>query len=276
MGLGAGAAVAGTAAAAGGLSAGTGALIGGGISAGASLLGGVLQSGNAGQAAKTSQRNLELMLPQIQQNYVNQQGLYQPFYGSGQQGLGAETDLLGLNGPDAAAAAMSRFQASPGYQYQLEQGLRGVDAGAASRGMLRSGSTIKAEETLGQNLANQDFGNYFSRINALAGQGLTAAGDLGAAGNNLIAGMQGNATSQNALAVGSANAENSIIGNTTSGLGNTLNSLLQNKDVQTTLGGLFGGGSNPFPSGNVSGTQNNTGLIPSGGFVPSGSNTWYW
>lgn len=206
---------------------------------------GLMQSGNASKAGATSQRNLELMLPQIQQNYVNQQGLFQPFYGAGQEGLGAETDLLGLNGPDAAAAAMANFQASPGYQYQLEQGLRGIDAGAASRGMLRSGATIKAEEKYGSDLANLDFGNYFSRLNALAGGGLTAAGQLAGAGNNLIAGMQGNATAQNTLAIGGANAQNSILGNTAPGIGSTLNSLLQNKDVQ---GLLFG----PSSPGNLS------------------------
>lgn len=247
-----------------GITAGTAALAGGALSAVGSVGSALIQSGNAGGAAKTSQRNLELMLPQMQQNYVQQQGLYQPFYGAGQQGLGAETDLLGLNGPDAASAAMARFQASPGYQYQLEQGLRAVDAGAASRDMLRSGSTIKAEETLGQNLANQDFGNYFSRINALAGQGLTAAGDLGTAGNNLIAGMQGNATSQNALAVGSANAQNSILGNTASGIGNTLNSLLQNKDVLGTINGWFGGGSSGT---NLPGTTNYNPNLTVGGYA---------
>ena len=169
MGIGAGAAVAGTAAAAGGISAGTGALIGGGISALGGVANSLLQGGNAGRAGAQAQRNLELILPQMQQNYVDTKAQYQPYTEAGQQGSTATQDLLGLNGPDAAAAAMQRFQTSPGYQFQMEQGLRGIDAGAASRGMLRSGATLKAEETFGQGLANQDFTNYFNRLYSLSG-----------------------------------------------------------------------------------------------------------
>ena len=45
-----------------------------------------------------------------------------------------QADLLGLNGQPAADAAMAKFQSRPGYQLQLGQGLRAVDAGAAARG----------------------------------------------------------------------------------------------------------------------------------------------
>jgi hypothetical protein len=47
----------------------------------------------------------------------------------------------------------STFQSSPGYQFQLEQGLRAVDAGASAKGMLRSGAT-QAEQKFGHGLAN--------------------------------------------------------------------------------------------------------------------------
>ena len=71
----------------------------------------------------------------------------------------ATSDLLGLNGPDAAAAAIG-LQTSPGYQWQFNEGLRATDAGAAAQGMLRIGATLKAEQTFGQGLANTDFGRY--------------------------------------------------------------------------------------------------------------------
>ena len=85
------------------------------------------------------------------------------------------SDLLGLNGPDAATAAMAKFQTSPGYQWQLGQGLRAVDAGAASQGMLRSGATLKAEQTFGSGLADQDFTNYYNRLFDLSKLGESAA-----------------------------------------------------------------------------------------------------
>src|SRR5580765_4351621 len=50
-----------------------------------------------------------------------------PWVGSGGLANTASTDLLGLNGPDAANAAMANYRTSPGYQFQMDQGLRAVD-----------------------------------------------------------------------------------------------------------------------------------------------------
>ena len=230
-----------------GISAGTASLIGAGVSAAGGVASSLIQSGNAGKAGAAAQRNLQMILPQMQTNYVNTLAQYQPYTEAGQQGLTATQDLLGLNGPDAAKTAMDRFQTSPGYQWQLEQGLRGIDAGAASKGILRSGATIKAEETYGQGLANQDFTNYYNRLYNLSGQGLTAAGGVATANQNLISNEEGNATSQNTAITNTANAQNSATGNLFSGLGNTVNSLLTNPNVQQTLG--IG---QPTPIGNLS------------------------
>ena len=211
-----------------GISAGTASLIGGGISAVGGIASSLIQGGNAGKAGAQAQRNLQLILPQMQQGYVNTLAGYQPYTEAGQQGLTASQDLLGLNGPDAAKTAMDRFQTSPGYQFQMEQGLRGIDAGAASKGILRSGATLKAEETFGQGLANQDFTNYYNRLYNMAGQGLTAAGGVATANQNLVANEEGNAQSQNTAITNQANAQNSATGNLFSGLGNTANNLLNN------------------------------------------------
>ena len=91
----------------------------------------------------------------------NAQANLQPFVTPGVNALNQSSDLLGLNGPDAATKAMSTYQTSPGYQFQMDQGLRAVDAGAAGKGILRSGATLKAEQTFGQGLADSDFGNYY-------------------------------------------------------------------------------------------------------------------
>jgi hypothetical protein len=234
-----------------------------GIGAAGAIGGSLIQSGNAGKAGAQQQRNLEMILPQMQTNFVNTLAAYQPYTEAGQQGLTATSDLLGLNGQPAADAAMARFQQSPGYQFQMEQGLRGVDAGAASQGILRSGSTIKAEEKFGQNLANLDFGNYYNRLSALSGQGLTAASGVATANQNLISQEEGNAQSANAALVGTANAQNSILGNTASGLGSTVNNLLSNKDFQSWAGGLFGSGSTGT---NLPGTANYNPNLTVGGY----------
>src|SRR5215472_6237074 len=147
-----------------GISAGAGAAIAGGLSAAGGIASAAMQSGTAGRASGAAQRNLELILPQMQQNYNTAVAGYQPYATAGQLSLKDQQDLLGLNGPDAASAAMAKFQTSPGYQWSVDQALRGVDRGAASIGLLRSGATIKAEQDRANQLANQEFGNYWGRL----------------------------------------------------------------------------------------------------------------
>jgi hypothetical protein len=62
---------------------------------------------------------------------------------------------------------LNYFQESPGYQYQLDQGIGAIDRSAASAGMLQSGNTMKEVQQYGSNLANQEYGNY---IDSLLGQ----------------------------------------------------------------------------------------------------------
>lgn len=239
-----------------------------GITGAASLGSAAMQSGAAGKAGAQSQRNVQLMLPQMQQNdvaagqryndyYDNALGWYRPYITAGNQALVQQQDLLGLNGQAAADAARATFQTSPGYQWSVDQAERAVDAGAAARGMLRSGATLKAEQDRAAQLANQEFGNYYNRLSGLVGQGqygttgLSAADQFKVSGlttadNNLIAGMQGNIQGQNAALVNTANAQNSILGNATSGLSNTVNSLFSNKDFRNWASGMFGGGGSTF------------------------------
>lgn len=161
---------------------------------------------------------------------------YAPYQGAGTNALSATGNLLGLNGQDAANQAMSQFKASPGFQYQLGQGLQAVDHGAAASGMLRSGETLRAEQTLGDNLASQDFGNYMNRLSGLTNTGLQASSGL----VNAYTGNATNIANTNAAAAG-ANA--GIYGSEgkalTSGLNSASNSLAQ---MYQSGSGLFGSG----------------------------------
>jgi hypothetical protein len=157
-----------------GLGAVGGAVLGGVASAATGSLISGITAGNQSGAISTGQQQANAVLA--------------PYSNTGVQSNTQTANLIGLNGQPAADSAMSTFQASPGYQYQVQQGLKAVDAGAASQGLLRSGATLKAEQTLGNNLADQDFGNYVSRLNSLSNFGITAAGgqastDTSAAGN---------------------------------------------------------------------------------------------
>jgi hypothetical protein len=204
------------------------AAVGAGVSAVAGIAGGIMQKNAIDKGASQARDALN-------QGITTATNQLSPWATSGQPANADQADLLGLNGQPAADAAMAKFQQSPGYAYQVQQGLRGVDAGAASHGMLRSGATLKAEQTLGSNLANQDFGNYWNRLQQLSGSGLDAAKGIASAatgGAQQIAGVD----------TGQASMDASIYGNMAKGIGTSANQLLSNTAFQNYIGGGGGGG----------------------------------
>ena len=192
---------------------------------------GLLGSSEQSSAAKSAQA-------QAQAQFAQEQANLKPYNTAGQAALGVASDLSGANGPAAATAAMANFQTDPGYQFQFQQGLRAVDAGAASQGMLRSGATLKGEETFGQGLAEQDFTNYYNRLFNLSQLGETAA-----AGGSPSAIAAGNS----AQTAGTQQA--SIYGNAASGVGTSLSGLASNPTFQSNVNSLFSSGSSQGAGG---------------------------
>lgn len=127
------------------------------------------------------------------------------------------------------------FQATPGYQFQFDQGTSAVNALAGARGGLNSGRTMQDLTTFGQGLANQEYGNYLNRLTGMSGSGQAAAGAQANAATNAASGvsnaLSGIGNAQAAGAIGSANAWTGALGN--------LTSLFQ---YQKGVGGAQGGG----------------------------------
>ena len=113
--------------------------------------------------------------------------------------------------------AYQGFQATPGYQFQMDQGTAAVNALAGARGGLNSGRTMQDLQTFGQGLANQEYNNYLNRLTGMAGTGFSAAGAQANAATNAAAGTSnalagiGNAAS--AGAIGAGNAWQNAFGN---------------------------------------------------------------
>lgn len=214
-----------------GLSAGAIAAIGAGVSAAGAIGGSLIQANAAGKAADKANTAQQAGLDTATANLA-------PWVTTGGGANTAVTDLSGANGPGASDAALADFRSSPGYQWQLDQGLRAVDAGAAAKGMLRSGATLKAEQTFGSGLADQDFTNYYNRLFDLSKLGETAAAGTGAA--NLSTG-QGIASTD--LSLGSA--QTSIYGNAAQGIGNAVNNYANNSLYQNRTNALMGGYTGP-------------------------------
>ncbi len=204
------------------------AVAGAAASVGAGVIGGVMQS----NAIKSGQSQANAAIQQGIQTATNQ---LSPWATTGVTTNTDQADLLGLNGQDAANAAMAKFQQSPGYQWQLGEGLRAVDAGAAASGMLRSGAALKAEQTFGSGLANSNFQQYFQNLQGLSGQGLTAASGIANAATGGAANIAQTDTS-------AAAAQSSIYGNEAKSVATNANQLLSSPQFQSWYGGLGGGG----------------------------------
>jgi hypothetical protein len=99
-----------------------------------------------------------------------------------QAGQGA---LSNLQNPGAS------FQASPGYQWRVQQGQNNLGNSFAARGGAFSGNALKALTDYNQNQASSEFGNWWNQQAGLAGVGQAATQATGVLGAN-AANMQGN------------------------------------------------------------------------------------
>lgn len=131
------------------------------------------------------------------------------------QKYGAGTDLyldaLGANGAAGNTRATGAFQAGPGYQFALDQGLQALNRRRAAGGMLDSGNADLDAIRFGTGLADQTYGDWLTRLSDLVNPELSATS--GAASGQ--AGIQGGLAS---LATGRASDLTNILGTTTSGL----------------------------------------------------------
>jgi hypothetical protein len=101
---------------------------------------------------------------------------WDPLYRKSMTGFDAYDDAAGLGGAQGYDRAMAAFRASPGYQFSLNSGLDALDRRAASRGMLASGNTNLDTLNYAKGLADQEWGNYVSRLAPYLTQAQAAAG----------------------------------------------------------------------------------------------------
>lgn len=76
--------------------------------------------------------------------------------------------LSGLTGEDPAAV-QARLEATPGFQFRMDQGQQAVERAGSARGLLESGAILKGLTEFGQGLASQEFGAEHDRLAKLAG-----------------------------------------------------------------------------------------------------------
>lgn len=161
------------------------------IGAGASMYAADKQSESAGKALDFQRGESE-----------RQQRNFAPYLGIGERATGKLGEIM--------SGKMDSFFTSPDYQFRLNEGMRGLENSAAARGGLLSGNFLRGATTFGQNLASNEFQNYWNRNFETARLGQSSAAGSAASGT-AMAGQIGNTMQAQGAAqasgpVGAANA----------------------------------------------------------------------
>lgn len=202
------------------------------ISGGVSLLGSALSSGAASSAAAGQTDAANRAAANSQAQYQQTRADLAPYM---QYGTTAGNNLMDrLPGfTTNFNPTMADLAATPGYQFTLDQGLKGVQNAASAHGLGASGAAQKGAADYAAGLASKTYqdqfnnyqtqnGNNFNRLMALTGLGQNSAAGVGKMGidatnNSNLASMSGAQSTASGI-VGSSNA-------IASGLNNSANTL---------------------------------------------------
>ncbi len=182
---------------------GSGVSTGGGL--GLSSLGGQPGSGTGGSPSGLTSSQYQTGAP-LSYNSPNG-GVYGPNTGGGVP-AGGQQGVLQMQQANPQSAMQqyqntpgyqmlgndqtNQYQQSPGYQYAVNEAMKQVQQGASSRGLLESGSAMRAMTDRAVGMAQQDYGNWWNRQNQLYGDY-----------QNRLQGLAGGQTgSQNAMTTG--------------------------------------------------------------------------
>jgi len=181
------------------------------IATGTAILGSALIGGMAANRASKSQAGAADRAAALQKDVADQRVELEREQFNRQLELQAPFREVGLNALNKLAPlaseytpfGMAQFQQDPGYAFRMSEGMKTLERGAAARGGLLSGATMKGLQRYGQDLASQEYQNAFNRygiererrlnpLQSLAGVGQTSAQQVGAAGQSMTSGI-GNA-----------------------------------------------------------------------------------
>jgi hypothetical protein len=192
------------------------------IGVGSAILGGAAIGGVGAYLGGQQQGEASRHASDIQQTLFQQtQQNLQPWMQSGNMALSQINQGLQPGGQFEHMFGLQDFQASPAYQFNLEQGKLALDKAAASRGKFYAPSTLQDIAKYSQGLASNEFqnafsnyqtgiGNIWNRLQTVSGGGQNAAANLGtnatAMGQQLGANTIGAGNASAAQTVGITNA----------------------------------------------------------------------
>lgn len=203
---------------------------------GAAVVGGVGSSIAAGSAAHAEEKAAGQASATQQQMYNTTRGDLMPFQTAGQQGTNQLMSRLGdLTQPFSMSQA--DLEKTPGYQFDLTQGLKATNNALGARGLLNSGAAMKGAATYATGLADNTYQNQFNidqanktnaynKLMGVSQLGENAAAQTGAYGTQTAQNI-----GQNTIGAGNAAAAaDNAIGSAFTGVGNSVsNAALINK-----------------------------------------------
>lgn len=227
------------------------------IAVGAAVVGGVSQAYGASQAAGAQGDAANKAAGMSYDMWNQTRQLNDPFIGEGYDAVKALKQQTGSlpgggfdpNAPLARQFTLADFKASPGYQFNLQQGTDALNKSANARGNFYAPQTLKDLSGFTQGMASNEFNNernaftgwqnnLFSRLFNMAGAGQNAVNQQGQFGMQTAANA-GNAAMQagDARASGIMGMTNAFSGT----LGDVTNMYLQQQMLKQNQG-VYGGG----------------------------------
>lgn len=271
--------------------------IGMGLMAASGLASAGIGAAGAASAADAQAAQAAAQLAYQKKIYEDAQGNFKPYMGLGEQGLTAQKAALsGFTAPytqeqyrqsplyTPMVSNLAELQATPGYQFQLQQGQQAINNSAAAQGGLLSGATQQALANYGQQQAATGFSNAWTRaqgayqqaFNQNQAQNLQASNiNMGAvtAGQNAVAGLGNIGVGMAAPMAATSNALGAAQGASAMapymGASQAMGTIGSYFGQGGNLGGMFGtgGGSQSLSGGSgLSGmTMQGAGYTPAGG-----------
>lgn len=207
------------------------------IAVGVAVVGGVAQHQSARRGANASQQGTQMSIDEQRRQFDLTRGDQKPFMDAGHNALARMQALNDGN--------FSQFYESPDYKFAMEQGIQGLDRGAAARGRLYSGGADADRMKFSSGLASQNYNSFYNRLQSMAGQGQTTASGLGSLGmgmaNNIGNLHMGNAANR----ASSYQQQGDAWGQTAAGIGGMVNNWYQNNSARNGGGTGWYMGNNP-------------------------------
>ena len=222
------------------------------ITAGAALASAGAGIYGANKAADSQKKAAKKAAKAQKQALAQQIALTKPYVEAGKNALAEYQKLAPYED-----FGMKQFQADPGYNFRMAEGMKALERSASARGLLQSGGTLKGIQQYGQNLASAEYQNAFgryltereARMNPyayLTGQGQAAAvgqaANVGTTGANLaqIAMAKGDVQAAQAAGMGSS------VGKAIGSIGQGVGSYYANEPYMNYLSSITPSANNAF------------------------------